>query len=165
MSKNAWMLPILIRRAVKLDEETRSAQKYHVMRYLRHNDSQVVSRHLGVCAQRGYAIPELSFQNHYFCPYTGFRGVILPQCGGNGFLRKYRCPLVWDKAIGHLELIAPNTVEHFSYHSVTAFLGNNPPAIDKRRIMPYMLRMAATEECYRVAFAVHVKSCNWSFHK
>jgi hypothetical protein len=31
--------------------------------------------------------------------------------------------------------------------------------------MPYMLRMTATEERYRVAFAVQVKSCNWSFHK
>jgi hypothetical protein len=31
--------------------------------------------------------------------------------------------------------------------------------------MPYMLRMAAAEERYRVAFAVQVKSCNWCFHK
>jgi hypothetical protein len=156
------LLRILIWRAVKLHEKPAFTQGFHMMQDLRHNNSNVVRGQFRVRSQRSYAISQFSFQNRYFCPYTSFGGVVFPQRGWN--LGKYRCPFVWNKAIGHLELIAPNAVEHFSYHAVTAFLGNNPRAIDKGRIMPDMLRMAATKERYRVAFAVQVKSCNWSFH-
>ena len=135
-------LHILIRGAVKFDEETPCMQRFHMMQDLRHNNPDLIHGQLGVGSQRGYAISQLSFQNRYFCPYTGFSGVVFPQRRWN--LGKHRRLLVWNKAIGHLEFIAPDAVEHFSYHAVAAFLGSNPWTVDERRIMPYMLRVTAT---------------------
>lgn len=134
------------------------------MQNFRHDNSNFVPRQFYVSLKGGYTISKITLCHVDSCPDTGPCCMVFSQGAWKRFFGKNRRLFVRNKAVRQLKFVTPDTVERFPQHVVAVLLSGNPWAIDKWRIMPYMLRMPTTENRYRISFTVKFKPRNWSFH-